>query len=83
MAIERAQAAGVDVSVWAATLPLPESYDHAVRRNAVDVAVLRERFERPTIVERLMGTRAARVAKSLVPRVPVVEVGGDGAIGIL
>lgn len=83
MAVERAQAAGVDVSVWAYTLPLPESYDDAVRRNRVDVAVLPGRFERPTIVERLMGTRAARVAKSLVPRIPVVEVGRDGAIGVL
>lgn len=83
IAIERAEAAGLDVSVWAGTLPLPESYRDAVRRNGVDVAVLPDRFERPRIVERLVGRRAARVAKSLVPRVPVVEVGRDGAISVL
>ena len=82
-ALDRAEAAGVDVTVWAWTLPLPESYDDAVERNDVDVAVLPDRFQRPTLVERLMGTRVARVAKDIVPRVPIVEVGPRGSLIVL
>jgi hypothetical protein len=82
-AVDRAEAAGVDVTVWAWTLPLPESYDDAVERNEVDVSVLPERFKHPTLVERIMGTRVAKVAKDIVPRVPIVEVGPRGSLIVL
>jgi hypothetical protein len=82
-ALDLAEAAGLDVTVWAWTLPLPESYDDAVERNHVDVSVLPERFQRPTLLERLMGTRVARVAKEIVPRVPIVEVGPRGSLIVL
>ncbi|HEX9411263.1 MAG TPA: hypothetical protein VF986_06165 [Actinomycetota bacterium] len=82
--LAEAEAKGVEVLVWIPSLPLPESYyQETLSHNRVDLAVLPERFEHPKLLDRLAGTRAARMAKALAPRVPVVQVFGDGRVALL
>lgn len=74
-----AAAEGLVVRVRVPSFPLPESYyQETVSHNGVDLAVLPERYQHPTITERLSGTRTAQVAKAMVPTVPVVQVSRDG-----
>jgi hypothetical protein len=74
---------GVDVRVWVPSLPLIESYEETVSHNRVDLAILRDRYDHPRIVDRLTGTRAARMARDLVPSVPVVQVSRDQSLVLL
>jgi hypothetical protein len=73
--LDAAATCGLDAMVWMPSLPLLESYDEAVSEYGVDLSVLPTMIDHPKIIERLVGEcRPARVAKTLVPSVPVVEV---------
>jgi hypothetical protein len=54
-----------------------------VSHNRVDLAILPDRYDHPRIVDRLTGTRAARMARDLVPSVPVVQVSRDQSLVLL
>lgn len=82
--VAEAEARGVEVLVWIPSLPLAESYyQETISHNRVDLAVLPERFEHPELTDRLTGSRAATIAKALAPRVPIVQVSGDGSVSLL
>jgi len=73
-----ASARGIEVRVWVASLPTPEGFEEAVTSNDVQLAVLPDRFDRPTWTERLFGTRMAQVARAVAPGVAVVSVPRGG-----